>query len=56
MLNGEFFPVGDGFQLIVPTADYYTADGIRLDHRGVEPDIKAKPDKALDAALERAKP
>jgi hypothetical protein len=55
MLNGEFFPVGDGFQLIVPTADYYTADGIRLDHRGVEPDIEVKSDKALDAALERAK-
>lgn len=51
MLNGEFFPLQEGFSLVVPTADYYACDGQRLDHKGVEPNIKIKQAEALDHVL-----
>jgi hypothetical protein len=34
-------PVGDGWLLTLPEGDYYTADGVRLEGRGVEPDVRA---------------
>jgi hypothetical protein len=33
--------VGEGWVLALPEGDYYTADGVRLEGRGVEPDVKA---------------
>lgn len=51
MLNGERFPVGKGFTLVVPTATYYTSDGKKLDQRGVKPDVKTKSEDALDYVM-----
>jgi hypothetical protein len=39
MLNGERFDLESGFSVFVPTADYYTIDGYRIDQNGVEPNI-----------------
>jgi hypothetical protein len=50
MLSGEMFEVGNGFSMMVPTADYYTSDGKRLDKIGVKPDIEVKTD-ALEYVL-----
>ncbi len=51
MLNGEYFALEKGFKIIVPTADYYTADGYRIDQKGVKPDIETKKEKALSHVL-----
>ncbi|SDK42927.1 S41 family peptidase [Microbulbifer yueqingensis] len=52
MLNGEAFAVGPGLTLFMPTADYYTVDGKRLDGRGVAPDIEVPSADALATAVE----
>jgi carboxyl-terminal processing protease len=52
MLSGERFPVGDGWLLFAPVADYMTADGRRIDRVGVEPDIAVAADQALGMALD----
>lgn len=52
MLNGEVFQVDEGFSIVIPTADYYTSDGFRLDKKGVEPDIRVNQKEALDYVLE----
>jgi hypothetical protein len=52
MLNGERFELQDKFNLWMPTADYYTVDGNKIDKTGVEPHISVMPDAALDKALE----
>lgn len=52
MLNGEVFKISHGYSVIVPTADYYTADGYRIDQNGVEPNIKVPSEEALDYVLE----
>jgi hypothetical protein len=51
MLNGESFSAGEGFMITVPTATYYTSDGVKIDQRGVEPDIASK--DALAFVLEK---
>ena len=51
MLNGEYFALEKGFKIIVPTADYYTADDYRIDQKGVKPDIETKKEKALTHVL-----
>ncbi len=51
MLNGEFFDVTKGFKVIVPTADYYTSDGYRIDKKGVTPNVQTKQETALDYVL-----
>ncbi|MDR2009095.1 MAG: S41 family peptidase [Bacteroidales bacterium] len=51
MLNGELIYVANGFSLIIPTADYYTSDGYKIDHNGVIPDIEIKQEKALDYVM-----
>lgn len=53
MLNGEFFELSNGFSLIVPTADYYTADGYRIDQNGVKPTIETAPETAIKYVLEK---
>lgn len=47
MLAAEPFALSDGFQLFLPTADYYTIDGFRIDQKGVSPDVEVQ-DDALD--------
>ena len=51
MLNGEILPLGKGFQLVVPTADYYASDGYHIDQQGVKPDISIPSAEALDHAI-----
>lgn len=48
MLNSERFSMQHGFTLTLPTADYYTADGKRLDQLGVRPTIVVPSEEALD--------
>lgn len=50
MLSADRIPIDDTFTLFVPVADYMTADGVRLDQRGVMPDVAVAADAALDAA------
>ncbi|RYE26253.1 MAG: hypothetical protein EOP51_01105 [Sphingobacteriales bacterium] len=51
MLNAEFFELDKRFTLMLPTADYYTPDGYRIDQNGVVPSIETKPEEALDHAM-----
>ena len=37
---------------MLPIADFYTTDGVRLDQRGVFPNIDVESEKALEKALE----
>jgi C-terminal processing protease CtpA/Prc len=50
MLSAEIFEVENGFSMMIPTADYYTFDGKRLDKIGVEPNIDVQTD-ALEYVL-----
>lgn len=52
MLNGEMFELPRGFKVFIPTADYYTSDGYRIDQNGVVPDIETTGEDALEAAVE----
>ena len=52
MLSSDRFDVGNGWWLILPVADYYTAEGKRLEGRGVQPDHPSASDEALETALE----
>jgi Peptidase family S41 len=51
MLNGEIFPLANGYSMVIPTADYYTADGFRIDQQGVMPTIKTPSKEALDYVM-----
>ncbi|MCK4548079.1 MAG: S41 family peptidase [Candidatus Eisenbacteria sp.] len=42
--------VGEGWILWVPTVDYLTGQGVRLDGRGVVPDIETSSEEAFQAA------
>ncbi|GHU82046.1 hypothetical protein FACS189415_1740 [Bacteroidia bacterium] len=55
MLSGEMFEVEKGFSMMIPTADYYTFDGNRLDKAGVKPNIEVKTD-ALEYVLKNLIP
>ena len=35
----------------IPTADYYTSDGYRIEQNGVKPDIETKSEEALNKVL-----
>jgi C-terminal processing protease CtpA/Prc len=52
MLNGEHFDAGEGYSLFLPTADYYTVDGFRIDRQGVKPDYETEPSKAVEYILQ----
>ncbi len=49
MLNAEFFNLGNSYKLVLPTADYYTADGYKIDKQGVKPDVDT--DQPLEYVL-----
>lgn len=51
MLNGEKFKLYNNFLMYIPTADYYTSDGFRIEQNGVEPNIETKQDEALTKVL-----
>ena len=53
MLSAEDFPLEKGFVMFIPTADYYTSDGFRIEQKGVKPDIKIKREKILDYAMRK---
>jgi hypothetical protein len=46
-------PLTDGFIVVVPKAAYYTADGARLEGRGVEPHLTSTSDDALVVVAKR---
>jgi hypothetical protein len=48
MMNGEILDLDKGFKMIIPTADYYTSDGYRIDKKGVVPNIIVKENEALE--------
>lgn len=51
MLSSEVVSIGDGWQLRLPTADYYAIDGQRLEGLGVSPEITVPANRALEYAL-----
>lgn len=51
MLNAEKFDLGNRWFAFISTADYCTADGVRLEGAGVTPDVKVPQVSALDTAL-----
>ncbi len=52
MLAASPFVVSGKYTLMIPIADFYTADGVRLDRVGVAPDIEVKSEDALAKAIE----
>lgn len=52
MLAASPFVVSGKYMLMLPIADFYTYDGVRLDKVGVAPDIVVKSDDAIAKALE----
>ena len=52
MLAASPFVVSGKYLLMLPIADFYTYDGVRLDRVGVKPDIEVNSDDALHKALE----
>lgn len=55
MLSAAPFQIFGKYKLILPIADFYTFDNIRLDQIGVTPDIETEPESALDKVLELIK-
>jgi Peptidase family S41 len=55
MMNGEKFELSNGFSIYIPTADYYAADGFRIDQKGIKPTVETKPELALEQALKLIK-
>jgi Peptidase family S41 len=51
MLNGEKFKLYDNYFMYIPTADYYTSDGYRIEQNGVIPNVETKSEEALDKVL-----
>ena len=52
MLGMSFIKLPDEFVLTVPTTDYFTNDGVRLDKVGVAPNIVVEPSKAMEYVFE----
>jgi carboxyl-terminal processing protease len=50
-------PVGDGFIVTVPEADYFTQDGKRLEGKGIHPDVVSDdPNVAVDEEIRKTLP
>lgn len=52
MLAASPFTVAGKYTIMLPIADFYTYDGVRLDKVGVSPDIEVKSEDALNKVLE----
>jgi hypothetical protein len=55
MLASDGIELGDGWRLVVPVADYYGADGRRIEGVGVAPHVEVDPEQALQRALALAR-
>jgi len=55
MLSASYFEISGKYKLVLPLADFYTYDGVRLDQVGVAPDIETEPENALDKVLKLIK-
>lgn len=53
MLNGERFELESGFSLFVPTADYYTTDGFRIDQNGVKPNFELDDENPIEYIMKQ---
>jgi tetratricopeptide (TPR) repeat protein len=53
MLSAPPHPVGDGWMMIFPEADYFAADRTRLEGNGVRPHVAVASDRALATVAER---
>jgi tetratricopeptide (TPR) repeat protein len=53
MLSAPPHPVGDGWVMIFPEADYIAADGTRLEGNGVRPHVAVASDRAFATVAER---
>lgn len=51
MLSGTYFDIDENYRAFLPIADYYTADGVKIDKVGVTPDIKVEASQAKVQAL-----
>ena len=51
MLSSDRADLGGGWTLVYPGADYFTAEGGRLEGVGIEPDVTAPSNRALTVAL-----
>lgn len=52
MLNGEMFNLENDYKMFIPTADYYTSDGYKIDQNGVTPHIITTNEDAFNKAIE----
>lgn len=52
MLSANFFRVNEDFSIFIPVADYLNEEGVRLDKKGVSPDIETESEDALTTALD----
>ncbi len=52
MLAATPFDLSGKYRIMVPIADFYTYDGVRLDKVGVAPNIEVKSEDALEKAME----
>ncbi len=55
MMQSKKYSVGEGFILTLPTSDFYTPEGTRLEGNGVKPTIETDSDKALEYVLNLVK-
>ena len=51
MLSATSFDVSGKYKLILPLADFYTYDGVRLDQVGVSPNIETESEYALEKVM-----
>jgi carboxyl-terminal processing protease len=56
MLSAPPHDLGDGWVLVLPEGDYYTADGVRLEGSGVAPDIDVASAEATLAVAGQLRP
>lgn len=52
MLSASYFDISGKYKLVLPLADFYTYDGIRLEGVGVKPDVETTSGEALNKAME----
>jgi hypothetical protein len=54
MLAASFLPIDGGWTLVLPIWDFRTAQGVKVEGRGVEPDLKVKYKDGRDSDLAAA--
>lgn len=51
MLSGKTYTIDDNFSVIIPIADYQTADGSRIDQIGITPHYRINPNNAFNFVM-----